>query len=347
MLFSCFPNDTSRATYNTLYPYGYGNASDVALGQIWQQTKILADACTESQAQNGRFVGTAFTARDMMQIVDALDEDGLLRYWGFSYGTLLGATAAAMFPDRIDKLVLDGVVNIHEYYHEFQLTTRAAADDTLMGLSEGCVTNPDRCPLAKNRTAEEVQSFIFDLIDDLKFNPVAIPNTVTLGGDIAIDYATVKGLVYPTLYDPYLWPLLTQLLNAITVGDAKPFLDLAVGVGQQAPDGAEAQMGIHCSDTFARASSLDKIRPYLETLRTTRLAGDIEDQRSIQCAQWPFAAKERYTGDFVDVQTRGRALVIGNTWDPATPLTSAKNVSLGLRDSVLLEQHGYGVSATS
>jgi pimeloyl-ACP methyl ester carboxylesterase len=35
---------------------------------------------------------------------------------GFSYGTTLGATLAAMFPDKIDKLLIDGVQNPHEYY---------------------------------------------------------------------------------------------------------------------------------------------------------------------------------------------------------------------------------------
>lgn len=31
---------------------------------------------------------TAFTARDMLQIVDALGEDGLLRYWGEFFSQL-------------------------------------------------------------------------------------------------------------------------------------------------------------------------------------------------------------------------------------------------------------------
>ena len=34
-----------------------------------------------------------------------------------SYGTGLGATIAAMFPDRIGKMILDGVLNPHEYWH--------------------------------------------------------------------------------------------------------------------------------------------------------------------------------------------------------------------------------------
>jgi pimeloyl-ACP methyl ester carboxylesterase len=44
--------------------------------------------------------------------------NALTRLVGFSYGTLLGATTAAMFPDRIDKMVFDGVVNAHNYYHK-------------------------------------------------------------------------------------------------------------------------------------------------------------------------------------------------------------------------------------
>lgn len=35
---------------------------------------------------------------------------------GISYGTVLGQTVAAMFPDRMDKVVLDGNLNVHDYY---------------------------------------------------------------------------------------------------------------------------------------------------------------------------------------------------------------------------------------
>lgn len=39
------------------------------------------------------------------------------RLVGLSYGTTLGATVTAMFPDRVDKVILDAVQNPHEYYH--------------------------------------------------------------------------------------------------------------------------------------------------------------------------------------------------------------------------------------
>ncbi|OMP89330.1 Translation initiation factor IF-2, partial [Diplodia seriata] len=65
----------------------------------------------------GSLLGFSFAARDYLRIAEMLNEDGLLRYYGLSGGTVLGATIAAMFPDRIERMVLDGVWNIHEYYH--------------------------------------------------------------------------------------------------------------------------------------------------------------------------------------------------------------------------------------
>ena len=40
---------------------------------------------------------------------------GKLVYWGFSYGTYLGIKFASMFPDRVGRLMLDGVVDADLY----------------------------------------------------------------------------------------------------------------------------------------------------------------------------------------------------------------------------------------
>lgn len=104
--------------------------TELLVHKDWHDSTKIADACYYAQNETGRFIGTAFTARDVMRIVDALDGDGMLNYWGtfagaarqsysrivgLSYGTVLGATIAAMFPDRIRRMYLDSVVNPLDY----------------------------------------------------------------------------------------------------------------------------------------------------------------------------------------------------------------------------------------
>lgn len=123
MPFSCFNTSAERLAANDKYHDAPLDAYPHALAEGWAKTKAWNNVCTirNKDSVNGTLLGTAFVVRDMMKIVDALGEDGKLRLWGVSYGTALGMTAASMFPERMDRLVLDGVVNIHNYYEKYSM----------------------------------------------------------------------------------------------------------------------------------------------------------------------------------------------------------------------------------
>lgn len=57
------------------------NSSNVALGWTWSLNKLFAGKCREENGDKAELVGTDFVARDVMEIVDAVEEDGLLRFW--------------------------------------------------------------------------------------------------------------------------------------------------------------------------------------------------------------------------------------------------------------------------
>ena len=84
LLFECFPDETARAAYYASVSTLAANASEVELGKVWAHQEWLAATCANSPNATavGELIGTAFTARDMIQIVDALGEDGMLRFWG-------------------------------------------------------------------------------------------------------------------------------------------------------------------------------------------------------------------------------------------------------------------------
>lgn len=56
--------------------------TDLLLTEDWDASTEVAQKCYANQNKTGRFLTTAFVARDMIQIIDALNEDGMLRYWG-------------------------------------------------------------------------------------------------------------------------------------------------------------------------------------------------------------------------------------------------------------------------
>lgn len=86
------------------------NLNDVG---IWDAvSQVVAEECeNNSGAEILPFVNTPTVARDIASIIDALHEEKRhhVSYWGFSYGTNLGAIFAAMFPNKLHRIILDGI----------------------------------------------------------------------------------------------------------------------------------------------------------------------------------------------------------------------------------------------
>ena len=280
-----------------------------------------------------------------MQIVDALNEDGLLRYWGFSYGSVLGETVAAMYPDRMDKVVLDGVLNPRNYYRGYDLQQLVDSDKTWDEFFKGCVASPNAYALAQHgSTPEALKNKIYALLWRLKYQPFAA------GSDVAdiIDYNLAKQAISGSMYNPSSWPALAAALNGILTENltAVPALEAILAQSTIFPsNGYESGQGIRASDVSLRTNNLTTLYPLIQkAFGISELLGDYLVSPALHYAQWRFKAKGGYQGAFCDVRTRNPVLFVGNTFDPLTPLISARNASAGFVGSVVLEHGGHGVS---
>ena len=78
---------------------------------FYAQQNAFSQTCEQAMNETGilPFLSTASHARDMLEILEKTGHDKL-RYWGVSYGTVLGGVFAGLFPERVERLVSDGKI---------------------------------------------------------------------------------------------------------------------------------------------------------------------------------------------------------------------------------------------
>ncbi|KAF4891981.1 Tripeptidyl aminopeptidase [Colletotrichum viniferum] len=341
------------------------------VGTHWAYAGGEANTCALDPAagEAGSRISTAYTARDAMKIVDALDDDGMLRYWGrtlpftrldvaktvvgakvsptgTSYGTILGATVAAMFPERMDKVVLDGVVNPHEWYYGLNSEWAMDADPSLDAIFQTCLNSGDSCPFSGgNQTVESLRDEFFSVMEEAKLRPILV-------GSAVIDRTAIAAAVRPQLNDPTTWPLLTVWLNDLftrnETGIALGYLQLlgveTDGTGKDAGDaGDDSATGIQCADAGFRTDDLEVFQPAIDKItNASRTTGLVLIKVQMKCAQWKIKPKERYEGGFNNIKTKNPILVFTHSLDGSTSHLSAENITASFDGSVLLKSNGYG-----
>lgn len=114
---SCFPNDGYRDRWSSLANQ-FRETAFASPSTHLELADSMAEAtmkdCLEKWGDIPRFLSTAFVARDVDSIRAALGED---KIWGYmvSYGTGIGTHVSQLFPDKIGRLLLDGLEFVKDH----------------------------------------------------------------------------------------------------------------------------------------------------------------------------------------------------------------------------------------
>ncbi|HZP53028.1 alpha/beta fold hydrolase, partial [Actinocrinis sp.] len=92
-----------------------------------EQAAALARDCARYAGWALHYATTANAARDMDVIRDALGER-TISYLGGSYAALLGVAYSSLFPERLDRLVLDSPPDYDTVWRSFELGRTAAME---------------------------------------------------------------------------------------------------------------------------------------------------------------------------------------------------------------------------
>ena len=306
---------------------------------VQQQTDAWGAFGKACAARTGPVLGhvdTVSSARDM-DVVRALVGDRTLNYLGYSYGTKLGATYAALFPTNVGRVVLDSALDPTLDGDQEAAGQAAGFESALRSYVTACLAGSG-CPLAGS--VDHAMTQIKTLLDGTHTHPLPTTSGRRLTAPLAF-----TGIAYP-LYSQQSWPQLTTALKAALAGDGSVLLALSDAYYDRASDGTyttnttEAFSAINCLDLRA-TTDLARMRADAADIATVApTVGEFFAYSGTLCAQWP----DPVVGGLPDYSAKGAPpiLVVGTTNDPATPYVWAQALAKELSSGVLLTHVGEG-----
>ena len=332
--------------------------------EYWRATDLyLIDRCDQRATRILDYMSTADVARDSDLLRIAVGDEKLT-YAGYSYGSYLGVTYANLFPDRVRALVVDGVLDPVAWAtgtgdgDTVPFTTRlrsdAGAQQTLEEFFRLCDAGGTECAFSPNASAR------FTALADYFRAGNQVVVTLPSGVQRLFTYDRLIGRTLSSMYDPYSWPLLANVLLRIEeamLAASAPAATAAAGAALQAfwediglvtkrgvpryQNFAESFSGVGCADSDnpgdwhvwgPAGAAADAQYGYF---------GRIWTWSSSPCADWPASQASRYAGPFT-AETSFPVLVATTRNDPATRYEGAAKVRALLPASRLLTVDGWG-----
>jgi len=303
----------------------------------------FAEACVTKNASIIQYVGTNNSARDMDAIRAALGE-ATISYFGFSYGSELGATWATLFPDTVRAAVLDGSVDPTADLVESGLQQSVGFESSLTTFLAQCSADPE-CTFHSEGNAEGAFDTLMQSLDD---EPAP-----TADGRPPLNLQMAVTAVSRAMYSDGLWPQLAQALDDAQAGDGAGMLALYDEYFDRLPDGTyanslEAFQTIACMDEATRLT-VEQENDLVPQFQAASPRLSPQTTGSYFCTFFPAATEPQVP---ITGAGAGPIVVMGTTGDSATPLAGTRVMADTLEDGRLIvvtgNQHtGYSVNECS
>lgn len=360
----CFDSAVDEDAFKARFAPGY----PIGGAQIAQQAALQAEFNRNCAARAGELlahVSTADTARDLERLRRAAGEPSM-NFLGVSYGTLVGATYANLFPEQVRAMVLDGNVDPVGYFADAPLagTGLRIDNDTGTGatfdefLRRCAAAGPARCAFAEADAAATAAKYR-TLAERLRSRPRPLPQRPDLPITEALLHTVVMGQLFTVeAFDTFggwtslatslqrLWqasdPAAAAAAAAATTDDvlARPRLAAALKADEPLYASDGAANAVQCGESpnprdwrvYEQIAAISQAR--------AGLLGPAVSWLDLPCADWPARAAAPYTGPW-NRPTRP-ILVIGNTFDPSTAYVSSQKMASLLGNARLLTIDGFG-----
>ncbi len=289
--------------------------------------KYAADCGTAEAAALLPHVKTTDTIADLEILRQALGQEKV-SFFGYSYGTYLGQVYATLHPDRLDKVILDSIVDPSRVWYDANLDQDYAFDKVLQRFFKWVAKDHETYGLGKTR--KQVSRSYDKLLAKLTKKPVKKFGAAELTDSLL-------GLGYTV----YAWPDAANGLAALKKGNVKPLRSAYVSgnpTGPGADNGYAMYLATECTDAA-----------WPTDWATWQADNDVVHAKApfmtwgnawfnAPCRTWPAVPGTPVT---IEGSTfPGKVLLIGETLDAATPFSGALAAKAEFPGASLIEGVG-------
>jgi pimeloyl-ACP methyl ester carboxylesterase len=310
-------------------------AGDAEFTEVANLNRKIVEGCGRKYGDELSLFSTKQAARDMDAIRSAVG-DAKTTYLGFSYGTLLGATYAQLYPKNVRALVLDGAVDPKQDFVAGSESQAKGFERAFGNFTAWCRSAATRCPISA-----DPRGAVTDALAKAKVSPVKGAD----GRDATPGWIFVA--IVSSLYTESGWQTLAKAVDALQAGDAEGIFQLADEYAERGPHGHysnlfDANLAVNCTDA-ADAPSVERVRQLQgEWRKKYPLFGAPLAVEMLPCAFWPAKHDPYPTGA---AQGAPPIVVVGTTGDPATPYENTADLAGMLGVGHVLTWEGEGHTA--
>lgn len=323
---TCTATGGSSSTGQLIDPVPTTPAAQLAL---LHNDQSFASQCEEDSSTILPYVGTVDTARDLDRIRAALG-DAQLTFIGHSYGTLLGATYASLFPTHVRAMVLDGAIDPALTTAHYATDQAESLESELQSFFSWCAAD-SACAW---RPEGDPTTALLSLIQQTRTQALAASGGGTAGPGELYD-ALLAGLESQSS-----WPTLADALAQAEAGNGSEVTSMTDRYEYGgSSNGAEAEQAIDCLDHPVDRNPSHYPALAAAAARSAPVFGPLLTWGLLGCATWP--ALPTRTPTAASDPGAPPILVVGTTGDPVTPYAWAASLARELSGGVLLTWQGH------
>ena len=268
----CFSgNAEARLAFNRLHRTGATNISSTSLEEQYYSSSIYGEWCNnavDNESPHGYYVTTPTVAHDLLTFIEAEAEvadqspsDARLWCYGISYGTVIGTTFASMFPDRVGRMILDGILDADQYYDNDWRDNVDQMDEAMEKFSSFCHSaGPERCSFW-GPTPADITARMDGIIHQLQNHPVPVSGVQSRDLPTLVTYSDLKALFINTIYTPLAsFSVMADILHQLERGDVSALAGMFDRLGTT----SDAGHVIQCADSYRRnrLTTIEEFKSY-------------------------------------------------------------------------------------